>query len=79
VRAGRLHPGTTLPSSRALAAQLGVSRGVVVEAYAQLVAEGWLETRPARRPASPPDRESGDSPLIRRQWAGTARTRVLAH
>ena len=45
VRAGRLPPGTILPSSRALAAQLAVSRGVVVEAYAQLVAEGYLRTR----------------------------------
>ena len=45
VRSGRLHPGTRLPSSRALAAQLGVSRGVVVEAYAQLVAEGYLTAR----------------------------------
>ena len=45
VRAGRLAPGTTLPSSRMLSAQLGVSRGVVVEAYAQLVAEGYLTAR----------------------------------
>ncbi len=45
VRAGRLAPGTTLPSSRTLSAQLGVSRGVVVEAYAQLVAEGYLTAR----------------------------------
>jgi GntR family transcriptional regulator/MocR family aminotransferase len=45
VRAGRLHAGTPLPSSRALAAQLGVSRGVVVEAYAQLAAEGYLNAR----------------------------------
>jgi GntR family transcriptional regulator / MocR family aminotransferase len=45
VRAGRLLPGTPLPSSRALAAQLGVSRGVIVEAYAQLVAEGYLSAR----------------------------------
>lgn len=51
VRAGRLRPGTALPSTRALAADLGVSRGVVVEAYAQLAAEGFLVTRrgaPAR-------------------------------
>jgi GntR family transcriptional regulator/MocR family aminotransferase len=34
-----------LPSTRALSAQLGVSRGVVVEAYAQLVAEGYLRAR----------------------------------
>ena len=45
VQAGRLVPGTALPSSRALAAQLGVSRGMVVEAYAQLVAEGYLSAR----------------------------------
>ena len=45
VRAGRLRPGSSLPSSRAFAAQLGVSRGVVVEAYAQLAAEGWLAAR----------------------------------
>jgi GntR family transcriptional regulator/MocR family aminotransferase len=45
VRAGRLRPGSSLPSSRVFAAQLGVSRGVVVEAYAQLAAEGWLAAR----------------------------------
>jgi GntR family transcriptional regulator/MocR family aminotransferase len=45
VRDGRLHPQTRLPSSRALARQLGVSRGVVVEAYSQLVAEGYLTAR----------------------------------
>jgi GntR family transcriptional regulator / MocR family aminotransferase len=42
VRGGRLAPGTRLPSSRALARELGVSRGVVIEAYAQLTAEGYL-------------------------------------
>jgi GntR family transcriptional regulator/MocR family aminotransferase len=45
VRSGRLHAGTALPSTRALAQRLGVSRGVVVEAYAQLVAEGYLSAR----------------------------------
>lgn len=45
VRAGRLHPGTRLPSTRALAARLGVARGVAVEAYAQLAAEGWVVSR----------------------------------
>jgi GntR family transcriptional regulator/MocR family aminotransferase len=34
-----------LPSTRGLAAELGVSRGVVTEAYGQLAAEGYLETR----------------------------------
>jgi GntR family transcriptional regulator/MocR family aminotransferase len=45
VRGRRLAPGTALPSSRALARELGVSRGVVVEAYAQLAAEGYLVAR----------------------------------
>lgn len=45
VRSGALHAGTRLPSSRALARDLGVSRGVVVAAYEQLVAEGYLEAR----------------------------------
>ncbi|MBA2380678.1 MAG: winged helix-turn-helix transcriptional regulator, partial [Chloroflexi bacterium] len=46
VRNGRLAPASPLPSSRGLAAQLGVSRGIVVEAYEQLVAEGYLASRP---------------------------------
>ncbi|MFD3687724.1 PLP-dependent aminotransferase family protein [Nocardiopsis sp. NPDC058631] len=42
---GLLRPGERLPSSRALAAQLGVSRTVVTEAFQQLYAEGWLDGR----------------------------------
>ncbi|MET8412409.1 PLP-dependent aminotransferase family protein [Streptomyces sp. NPDC005195] len=42
VRAGRLAPGTQLPSSRQLAADLGLARNTVADAYADLVAEGWL-------------------------------------
>ncbi len=42
IRAGRLPRGSSLPPSRMLAADLGVSRGVVVEAYQQLAAEGYL-------------------------------------
>jgi len=45
IRSGLLAPGTRLPTSRALCAQLGVSRGVVVDAYAQLIAEGYLRAR----------------------------------
>ena len=45
VRAGRLAAGTRLPSTRALAGDLGVARGVVVEAYGQLAAEGYLLPR----------------------------------
>ena len=44
IRSGRLAPGTRLPSSRALAADLDVTRGVVVDAYAQLTAEGYLRS-----------------------------------
>ncbi|MFH9990947.1 MocR-like pyridoxine biosynthesis transcription factor PdxR [Streptomyces luteogriseus] len=44
VRSGRLAPGTRLPSSRDLAADLGVSRGLVTEAYEQLTAEGYLRS-----------------------------------
>src|ERR1700752_5359755 len=59
IRAGRLPRGSSLPPSRALAADLGVSRGVVVEAYQQLTTEGYLAsqsggyTRVAAGPAPP--------------------------
>ena len=67
IRDGRLAAGARLPSSRGLAAELGISRGVVTSVYEQLAAEGYLETRqgaPVRvaqavraqppRPAAPP-------------------------
>ncbi|BBW99862.1 GntR family transcriptional regulator [Mycolicibacterium moriokaense] len=64
VRSGRLAAGTMLPPSRSLAADLGLARNTVAEAYAELVAEGWLASRqgagtwvvntsPAQRPARP--------------------------
>ncbi|MDX2541211.1 PLP-dependent aminotransferase family protein [Streptomyces sp. WI04-05B] len=45
VRGGRLPPGTLLPPYRSLAADLGVARNTVADAYAELVAEGWLTAR----------------------------------
>ena len=45
VRAGHLAAGTRLPSSRDLARDLRVSRGLVSEVYAQLTAEGYLTSR----------------------------------
>ncbi len=45
VLSGTLGTGDRLPSSRALAADLGVSRAVTEQAYDQLTAEGWLEAR----------------------------------
>ncbi|WP_406167562.1 PLP-dependent aminotransferase family protein [Streptomyces sp. NBC_00996] len=59
VRSGRLTPGTRLPPYRSLAADLGVARNTVADAYAELVAEGWLTarqgsgTRVAERAAPP--------------------------
>ena len=60
VRSGTLRHDAPLPSTRALARELGVARGVVMEAYAQLAAEGYLvsrqgaPTRVAARAAAPP-------------------------
>ncbi|HEX9064639.1 MAG TPA: PLP-dependent aminotransferase family protein [Streptosporangiaceae bacterium] len=45
IRSGRLPPETRLPSSRVLAADLGLARNTVADAFGQLVAEGWLEAR----------------------------------
>ncbi|HTA06801.1 MAG TPA: PLP-dependent aminotransferase family protein [Solirubrobacteraceae bacterium] len=45
VRDGTLAAGSRMPSSRALAGDLGVSRRLVVDAYAQLLAEGYLVAR----------------------------------
>jgi GntR family transcriptional regulator / MocR family aminotransferase len=45
VRSGRLPAGTMLPPSRSLATDLGLARNTVAEAYAELVAEGWLASR----------------------------------
>ncbi|MGI5481109.1 PLP-dependent aminotransferase family protein [Streptomyces lavendofoliae] len=65
VRSGRLAPGTRLPSSRSLATDLGIARNTVADAYAELVAEGWLTarqgsgTRVARRAAPRPGPAAG--------------------
>ncbi len=45
IRDGRLAAGQRLPSTRVLASDLGLARGTVVEAYAQLAAEGYLDAR----------------------------------
>ena len=85
VRNGRLKPGTTLPSTRALAAQLGVSRGLVVGAYAQLGAEGYLllrrgaSPRVARVAALPePAAAARDRPAGAQPAARPARLRALS-
>ncbi|MEV3920750.1 PLP-dependent aminotransferase family protein [Actinomadura coerulea] len=43
IRSRRLREGVALPSSRHLASELGCSRWVVVQAYEQLIAEGYLQ------------------------------------
>jgi GntR family transcriptional regulator / MocR family aminotransferase len=50
IRSGGLRPGARIPSTRDLAHQLGVSRRITVEAYAQLAAEGYLTLRQGARP-----------------------------
>ncbi len=68
---GRLPVGTRLPATRGLADQLGVSRGVVVEAYQRLAEEGLLGGRrgagttvlTAARPAAPPISTREPSPI----------------
>ncbi|MGV9577370.1 MocR-like pyridoxine biosynthesis transcription factor PdxR [Streptomyces sp. NPDC003509] len=74
VRTGRLTPGTRLPSSRTLASDLGIARNTVADAYAELVAEGWLTarqgsgTRVAQRaaPPGPAARAARPRPVRRR-------------
>lgn len=59
VRSGRLTAGERLPSSRALAGQLGLSRGVVQDCYEQLAAEGYLIAR------------GGSATRVAQVWTGT--------
>jgi GntR family transcriptional regulator/MocR family aminotransferase len=49
IRRGRLLPGQRLPGSRTLAERLGVHRNTVLTAYAELQAEGWIQTDRARQ------------------------------
>lgn len=74
IRSGRLPAGERLPSSRELARELGVSRGLVQECYGQLLSEGYLTsqvgsaTRVAAgaytAPAEPPPRPAPVPRLI---------------
>ena len=87
VLTGQLRPGARVPSTRALAAEHGVSRNTALDAYAQLVAEGYFETRrgagtfvapaladdaSARRSRRPPPRRADRSPGL------SARGRLIA-
>ena len=85
IQTRRLAAGTALPSSRALARDLGLSRGTVTAAYDQLTAEGYLQAQqgagtrvadlgPAHEPA-PSRRRTGTAPLG--PAPGHARRRLL--
>lgn len=76
IRTGRLAPATRLPSTRVLAADLGVSRRLVVDAYSQLTAEGFLlsthgsGTRVATvDAASTPERDAREAPRFEVDFA----------
>lgn len=69
VRDGRLTAGTVLPSSRALAVDLGVARNTVADVYAELVAEGWLASKQGA------GTWVGDSEHLRRNRSVPARPR----
>jgi len=77
IRDGRLRGGERLPSSRELARELGVSRGMVQDCYGQLLAEGYLTSRtgsatraagirerPAAAGTPPPARQPPERVLI---------------
>jgi GntR family transcriptional regulator/MocR family aminotransferase len=78
IRDGRLPVGAALPPSRALAADLGVSRWTVTEAYGQLITEGYLagKTGSATRVTwSPrPGGQTGAGPARGRRVSGAARS-----
>jgi GntR family transcriptional regulator / MocR family aminotransferase len=64
IRSGRLAAGERLPSSRRLAQELGISRGLILECYSQLQAEGYLVARGgAATEVAEGARELGSEPL----------------
>ncbi|GAA3439160.1 PLP-dependent aminotransferase family protein [Kutzneria kofuensis] len=76
VRDGRLAPGTRLPPYRSLAADLGLARNTVAEAYAELVAEGWLVARQGSGTQVAPRTEARISPAAK---AAPARSAAPTH
>src|ERR1700689_908643 len=62
IRDGRLPVGVALPPSRMLAADLGVSRWTVTEAYGQLITEGYLTGKTGSAPRGTWSPRPGDEP-----------------
>jgi GntR family transcriptional regulator / MocR family aminotransferase len=76
IRSRKLQPGRELPSTRALARDLSVSRGVVVRAYGQLAAEGYLELRRGAAPSvREPRTDSPATPAAKRSDSRLAKVR----
>lgn len=78
VRGGRLAPGTRLPPYRSLAADLGIARNTVADAYAELVAEGWLTARQGSG-TRVADRAEPLRPAVRTPKRAPARARGPRH
>jgi GntR family transcriptional regulator/MocR family aminotransferase len=75
VQTGRLAPGTRLPSSRTLAADLGIARNSVAEAYGQLVAEGWLTAQQGSGTRVADAVASAGAPAVARSSSGLVQAR----
>jgi GntR family transcriptional regulator / MocR family aminotransferase len=74
IRDGRLQAGERLPSSRELARELGVSRGLVQECYGQLLSEGYLDSRLGSATRVAPRAYPGAYPIRGHDRAGLAQT-----
>jgi GntR family transcriptional regulator / MocR family aminotransferase len=78
---GSLRPGQRIPSTRVLASELGVSRFPVLNAYAQLLAEGYLESRVGAGTvvsSSIPDQLTSSAPTGPRFTSGRSGPRPFA-
>ena len=76
---GNLRTGQRVPSTRVLAVELGISRMPVLNAYAQLLAEGYFESRVGSGTVvsrSLPERSANPQPTARSRGAGQERRRV---
>src|SRR6266568_4227126 len=67
IRSGRLLAGERLPSSRELAHELGLSRGLVQDCFAQLQAEGYLTSHPGSATRIAPHATSSSPPATNPQ------------
>lgn len=86
IRRGDTKPGELLPSTRTLAKSLMIARGTVIEAFEQLISEGFLESqgRAGTRVAlslvdvSPTSKQEDGRPIETRSWIPTTRIERFA-